>query len=181
MDVFDEAKRQYPILGSLGLAYKNNPGGGQGYLEFWPGEETGTPERPRPKEFPMGQAGVEVFNQSTRPIDIMGDVASHHLINQDPYVKQHYQQFEQSLTPQQQGRLTKQYLYAKANEGEQRPYQQWYRMSGLPAYFRGYAFQQWDRPEEMYTPQQMQRFDKMMEYLRGPAEGQAFSGARLGK
>lgn len=179
--LFDEAVRQYPIIGKQGLAYKYSPGGGPGVLEFWPGEETGTPEYQRPKEFPMGQAGVEVFNPKTRPIDILGDVASHHLINTDPVIKQHYEQFQQSLTPQQQARLTQQYLYAKKNDGEKRPYPVWAERSGLPAYFRGYAFQQWDRPEELYTPAQMQQFDKMMQYLRAPVDGQQFSGSTFGK
>lgn len=161
-----QAQSEFPILNKLGLLYKESPGRAQGFLEFWPGEETGTPMYPRPQDFPMGKAGVEVFDPNTRPIDIMGDVASHHLIQSDPVVKQHYQQFQQSMTPDQTRRLQKQYQHAQENEGEKRPFEQWKERTGLPGYFRGYAFKQWDKPEDMYTPAQMKKFDEMMQYLR---------------
>jgi hypothetical protein len=96
----------------------------------------------------------------------MGDVASHHLRYTDPVVKRAYDQFEQSLTPEQNARLKEQYQYAKKNEGETRPFDQWREHSGLPGYFRGYAFQQWDQPEQLYTPEQLKSFDAMMNYLR---------------
>lgn len=167
-DLWAQAQQQYPILSTLGMQFKMNPQPNRGFLEFWPGHETGTPEAPRPQEFPMGTAGLEVYDPNTRPIDILGDVTSHHLMNADPVIKNYYSAFEQSLTPQQQARLTQQYLYAKRNHGETRPYPEWYQMSGLPAYFRGYAFNQWDRPEELYTQPQMQQFDQMMNYLKQP-------------
>lgn len=181
-ELFAQAQAEYPVLQRLALGYKYNPGGGPGFLEFWPGDEAGTPEYPRPKEFSLGTPGVEVFNPKTRPIDIMGDIASHYLKDTDPIVKQHYQQFEQSLQPWQRERIQEQYAHAQSNEGEQRPFAQWYEHSGLPAYFRGYAFQQWERPEEMYTPEQMRRFDQMNQYLRQPIkpselrQGFKFSG-----
>jgi len=174
-DIWTQAQQQYPIIQSLGLQYKMNPQPNRGFLEFWPGQEIGTPDRPRPKEFPIGTAGLEVYDPTTRPIDILGDIVSHHLIDNDPVIKNYYSSFEKSLTPQQQARLTQQYLYAKndPHEPERRPYPEWYRMSGLPAYFRGYAFNQWDRPEEMYTLQQMQQFDQMMNYLKQPLKKKA--------
>lgn len=162
----EQAQAEYPILRGLGLGYKYNPGGGSGYLEFWPGDESGTPERPRPSEFPLGKAGVEVYDPTTRPIDIMGDVASHHLIYQDSTVAQTYQQFEQSLTAKQKQQLQKQYQHAQEHEGEQRPYDAWYQHSGLPGYFRGYAFQQWPNANELYTKDQLKLFDDLMQYLR---------------
>ena len=172
-DVWTQAQQQYPILSSLGLQFKMNPQPNRGFLEFWPGDEVGTPEYPRPQEFKPGIPGLEIYDTNTRPIDILGDVTSHHLINTDPTIKNYYSAFEKSLTPQQQSNLTQQYLYAKQHHNETRPYPQWYQMSGLPAYFRGDAFNQWDRPEQMYTPQQMQQFDQMMQYLKQPPNKQA--------
>ena len=166
-NLFRTAKEEYPILGDLDLGYKWNPGAHQGYLESWPEDEEGTPEYPRPKEFPLGTLGIEVFDPKTRPIDIMGDVASHFLKDSDPTVAQHYRRFEQSLTSEQRERLKEQYEHEKEKEGEKRPFEQWYEHSGLPGYFRGYAFMQWKDPEEMYTPGQMQDFDSMMRYFRG--------------
>lgn len=168
--VMQRAKQQFPILNGMDVGFKNNPGGGKGYLEFWPRDEIGTADAPRPREFPLGQIGVEVYDPTTRPIDIMGDVASHHLVHTDPVVGRTYRQFEESLTSEQQTRLRDQYQSAIKNEGEARPYEDWYQHSGLPAYFRGYAFQQWDKPEELYTPAQRRSFDHMMNYLRGQQE-----------
>lgn len=164
--LMQQAQAQYPILQGLGLQYKYNPGGGQGFLEFWPGDEPGTPTSPRPKEFKPGQLGLEVFDPKTRPIDILGDVVSHHLINTDPIVKDYYEQFKSSMTPEQQYRLRDQYQYAQKYEQERRPFAQWKERSGLPGYFRGYAFQQWENAEELYTPDQIKLFDAMTTYLK---------------
>ena len=135
-------------------------------MESWPAQEPGTPEHPRPREFPLGGLGLEVYDPKATPMDLMGDVTSHFLINNDPTVKQTYQDFITSMTPDQHRMLNEQYQYHQQNLGEQRPFEEWKEMTGLPAWLRGYAFRQWEHPEEMYTPEQMQAFDKMMDYLR---------------
>jgi hypothetical protein len=170
MDYFEEAtdplikqaKYLYPILAEQDIAYKRNPQKDRGFLEFWPGDEPGSPESPRPKEFPMGKMGVEIFDNRTRPIDILGDVVSHHLVKTDPELKRYYRVFEESLTEHQRDILKEQYEHAKTDEGEKRPYADWYKQSGLPGFFRGYAFQQWENAEPMYTERQRRMFDHMM-------------------
>jgi hypothetical protein len=169
LNLMQQAQEQYPILRGLGLGYKENFGGGIGYLETWPKDETGTPGSPRPKEFPMGTTGIEVYNPKTRPIDIMGDVASHYLIQTDPTVKAFYEQFQQSMTPRQRDIMKEQYQHARQNEGETRPYDIWHAQTGLPGYFRGYAFDQWGaNAKGMYTTKQIEMFDKMKKYLSEP-------------
>lgn len=163
--VINQAKTQYPILNTLDIQFKRNHQPDRGYLEFWPEDETGTAQQPRPKEFAHGKIGVEIYNENTRPIDILGDVVSHHLVKTDPTISMYYQKFEESLTDEQKDRLKEQYQHAKTNEGETRPFEQWYASTGLPAYFRGYAFQQWDQPEQLYTPGQRKMFDTMMQHL----------------
>lgn len=171
------AQQQYPILQGLDLGYKYNPGGGSGFLEFWPADETGTPSSPRPSEFPMGKPGVEVYDPKTRPIDVLGDIVSHHLIHTDPTIKHYYQQFQDSMTSDQHATLRDQYDYAQKNQNEQRPYDVWAEHSGIPSYFRGYPFQQWDKAEQMYTPDQLKMFDQMMMYLKSPAHTQTSVGS----
>lgn len=166
-NIVAQAKKEFPVLSGLDIMYKTTPKANSGFLEFWPGDESGTPEYPRPKEFPLGKAGVEIYDLNTRPIDVMGDVASHQLIYTDPKMKGYYQQFTQSMTPEQRARLQAQYEWAQKNENEQRPFEQWADRSGLPGYFRGYPFQQWDKADELYTPEQIKMFDEMMVYLRG--------------
>lgn len=168
--VYDEARKQYPILDTLGMQFKNNPGGGEGFLEFWPGDEEGDATHPRPKEFAPGKPGIEVYDPKTRPIDIIGDVASHYLAQSDPVVSKAYGDFEGSLSDAQRAKLQEQYAYAQQNEHEQRPYEDWYKASGLPAAFRGYTFQQWpqDFSDKFYSPEQKKALDGVLEYLRKP-------------
>lgn len=169
--VFDKASAEYPVLKSLGIGYTQSPGRSGAMLEFWPSDEPGSPDMPRPKSLPLGKPGVEVYSNKVRPIDIMGDVASHHMVNSDPVVSRTYQAFAKSLEPWQEQNLRNQYEYAKKNEGERRSYADWKERSGLPAYFRGYAFQQWgDQAAQYYTPQQLQLLDAMMGYLRKGAK-----------
>ena len=164
--LLDAAISQYPLLGSQGLQYKENYGGGKGFLEFWPPGEVGDDTAKRPEEFALDKPGVEIYDPKTRPIDVLGDVVSHHMINSDPTIKKSYGDFVNSLEPWQHQRLQEQYDHAKTNYGEARSFDEWKGASGLPAYFRGYPFQQWEKPEEMYTPSQMQHLDEMMGYLR---------------
>lgn len=170
---FEEAKKQYPILRNLDIGYTENPKENSGYLEFYPPAEAGTKENPRPKNLPLGKPGLEVYREDTRPVDILADVVSHHLVNSDPKVAAYYQQFQQSLTPAQNNRLEEQYKYAQEKEGETRPFEQWKTIAGLPAYFRGYAFKQWpdDFNKVAYTGDQKRMFDDMLGYLKDPKNG----------
>jgi hypothetical protein len=168
-DIFAQAKQQWPLLDRPDIAYKYTPRSGPNvpYLEAYPPGEAGDASAPRPSQFPMGQYGIEVYKPTTRPIDVLGDVVSHFLVNTDPVIKSYYENFQQSLTPEQQERLQSQYQHAVQNGGEKRPYATWLKMSGLPAYFRGYAFQQWPNAQKLYTPEQLKNFDAMMQYLSG--------------
>jgi hypothetical protein len=169
LGVLEQARKQYPILNDVPLAYKESPGAGNGrMLESWPPGEPGDEKYPRPKEFPIDQLGVENFSDKTRPIDILGDVVSHHLLKTDPTVQGIYSAFERSVTPSQEGLLKEQFKYAQQNLGEERDFDTWKEISGLPALFRGHPFQQWpnDFNERVYTPQQRQLLDKMMSYLQ---------------
>jgi hypothetical protein len=171
-NLLNQAQETFPLLKKYDIDYVETPQQGKGYLEFWPGDEEGTKDYPRPDSLKKGKPGLQVFDPSTRPIDVAGDIVSHHLINEDKTIKKHYADFKDSLTDDQKDRLKEQYQHAKDNEGETRSYKKWEEHSGLPAYFRGYAFQQWtkgrDDPAaaELYTPEQLDKFDDMLKYLK---------------
>ena len=180
--LLDQARQQYPILNNVDMHYKYSPekhSAKSGYLEFYPPDEIGTPAMPRP--FPTGKIGVEVYNPQTRPIDILGDVTSHHLVNgADPKLTQLYQQFSQSLDP---AMMQRRYAHAQANEGESRPFADWAKASGIPGMFRGYTFDQWPNAARMYTPQQLQILDQVRTHVgiapamkTLPRQGAQFSG-----
>jgi len=165
--LFEASKEQFPYLADKNLAFKYSPGSGRGFLEFYGPDEEGSPEYPRPKEIPMGQVGVEVFDPKTRPMDILADYVSHYGVEQDPYLKERYQQFISSFTPEQLQRLQEQYQYAQQHPDfkESRPYEQWAASSGIPAYFRGYTFDQWKDSQDIYTPQQLDLLNQVRQYL----------------
>ena len=164
----EQAQKEFPRLKELDLGYKYTPREDRGFIEFFPPDEPGSPEFPRPKELPIGKPGIEVYNPRTRPVDIAGDIASHWMVYNDPRMIDYYGRFRQSISPDQQERMRQQYDFYKKNYGETRPYEQWYETTGLPGYFRGYPFQQWE-PEEIeqaYTPQQKAILDEVLNYLR---------------
>jgi hypothetical protein len=169
-NAYEQALQQYPILRDQGVV--GGPGQHSQRLEFWPPYEPGPPDRPRPDFIPFDKPGVELGTGDVRPIDVLGDVVSHHMVNKDPVIKRYYERFAESLNDDQKQRLQEQYQFAQQNENETRPYDQWEEKSGLPAYFRGYAFQQWpdEFNQQAYTPEQRGHFDRMMNYLQGPQE-----------
>ncbi|HKJ73776.1 MAG TPA: hypothetical protein VKA19_06635, partial [Alphaproteobacteria bacterium] len=163
--VYREAASKYPILKNLGISAISTPKKDRGYLEFWPPNETGGSDYPRPNTLPMGKPGIEIYRNDTRPIDVLGDVVSHYLVGKDPTVTKAYDKFVSSMTPEQKSRLKDNYQWAKDHENEKRPYAEWAKTSGIPAYFRGYTFDQWKNAKKLYTPKQIKRLDKLRSYL----------------
>jgi hypothetical protein len=170
LNLLQQAQQQYPVLQGQNYGYVENFGGkGGGFLEHWAAGEGGAPDTPRPSQLPLDQMGLEIRNPKTRPIDVLGDIVSHNLVNTDPTIKTAYQNFQQSLTPAQHKLLAEQYQHSRRHEKEKRSFEDWKNTSGMPSLFRGYAFQQWPQKfnDRTYTPQQKQMFDQMMQYLRG--------------
>jgi hypothetical protein len=165
--LFERAKTDYPYLADKNIAFDYAPGKGRGFLEFYSPEETGSPEYPRPQNIPMGRVGVQVFDPKTRPIDILADYVSHYGVEKDPYLSERYQQFVQSFTPEQQQALQEQYAYYQQHPEykETRPYEEWLKASGMPAYFRGYTFDQWKDSQDAYTQQQLELLNQIKQYL----------------
>ena len=172
--LMDRARSEYPILNNYDYRYKYSEGRAPFMLEHWePGMSNSIPGVDRPPEFPNNKHGLEVFDPKTKPIDLLGDIVSHHMRNVDPTIKKNYQDFTNSLEPWQQDILHQQYDYAKKSYGENNDFDTWKDQAGLPAYFRGYPFQQWPKEatDEMYTQGQRDKLDSMMQYLRQPNIG----------
>ncbi|MBO0710398.1 MAG: hypothetical protein J2P47_03855 [Acetobacteraceae bacterium] len=170
---FEEAEFRWPFLRDIPHIYSQVPG--RTNLEAWPPLETGSPDYPRPRGLPQGYFGIEIFDRSIRPEDVLGDVVSHGLRFTDPTIAQIYDDFAASVTPEQEDRLREQYQWSIDNEGEQRSYTDWRELAGLPSFFRGYPFKQWGDSEEPpdaiwqrdYTAEQRELLDRMMRYLNG--------------
>lgn len=154
--LFETAQKEYPYLAGKDIAYKYSPKENAEYmLESYQGEDI--PEWAKGKT-----AAIEVFNPKTTPLDILGDYVSHYAVQQDPQLKAYYQQFQNLLDP---AAMQQRYQYHTQNLGEQRPYEQWAQMTGVPEMFRGYTFNQWENAKDLYTPQQLQVLDQVRKYL----------------
>jgi hypothetical protein len=172
MNIYEQAVQQYPVLKDFG--YTQSPPDNTGrQLEFWgPGDmgwDWGGQHYDRPSTLPPDKPGLEVLSNKARPIDLLGDAVSHHLVKTDPTLKNYYDTFKGSITPKQQDILQQQYQYDVTNSNEQRPFADWLDATGHPAMFRGYAFQQWpdEFNQQVYTPEQRKMFDEMMGHLKG--------------
>jgi hypothetical protein len=136
----------------------------------------GTTTKPYQMEFFQGTdktpAKIEIYNPNVTLDDLAGEVVSHQLVNTDSFLGHVYSKFKDSLTKDQMNRLQEQYQWAQNKEGETRPFEVWKTLTGLPAYFRGYLFNQW--PDEFnkkaYTPDQIDLFNNTRQYLQAPAE-----------
>lgn len=172
--LLDQAMTQFPRLSQYkgDLDYKYSPGKGDGMLEFY---GKGTED----SSFNKDKNAVEVFDPKTRPIDVAGDIVSHWLAKGgDPKLTEYYNTFKSSITPEQESHLHEMYDWDKTHEGEKRPYETWKDLVGLPGMFRGYAFDQWpDKAKQaLFTPEQRQSLDEMVNYLKTPPEGQPGDG-----
>ncbi|HDL64309.1 MAG TPA: hypothetical protein ENH12_02845 [Proteobacteria bacterium] len=165
--VVDQAIRKYPILSRYGLKGVVSLGAQPYKLEFWDLEDPGSAQEPRPKEIPLGSIGVQIFSEKVRPIDVLADVVSHYLRFHDPKIKAYYQEFVDSLTFAQKERLKVDYQWSRENEGTTEPYETWVKRVRLPAYFRGYTFNQWPGSftQKVFTPAQIDLFDQVRKYV----------------
>jgi hypothetical protein len=154
--LFETAQKEYPYLQGKDVAFKYSPQQNPEYmLEFYKGGDL--PEWAKGR-----QTAIEVFNPKTTPLDILGDYVSHYGVETDPKLQQLYQQFQSQLDPKA---MQERYQYHADNFGENRPYEQWYQMTGLPEIFRGYTFNQFENAKEMYSPEQLKTLDLVRSYL----------------
>lgn len=160
-----EVLRRYPALAPYisRFAFKASPTSKTGRsIEFY-----GKGER---DSFNPSRPAIELFGTKATARGVAGDIVSHYLARGvDPTLTKFYNDFRHTLTVAQHKQLLEQYAWAKAHEGERRSYQKWARTSGIPAYFRGYAFGQWPDAQRYYTKAQLGRFDEMVRYLAHPA------------
>jgi hypothetical protein len=170
------SEQQYPYLQDKNLRVAYNPDRKQGMLEFYPPQEVGSEQYPRPEQFPIDKFGVDIRSPMTRPIDVLGDYVSHYGIYTDPVLMASYKEIEKSLTGEQKDFLKRQYEDYKRGyfinesgdkvslgEKEKGTFEEWLDRSGLPGFYRGNIFNQWE--DKYYTPRQLELFKKAKQYL----------------
>ena len=123
----------------------------------------------RPKEIPIDKFGVQGFSRNLTPKDVLADYASHWATNPaNPSADKHlsglYQRFAETLDKH---KLMTQYQWAKEHANESRPFDQWAQQSGIPAAFRGYAFDQWPKEfnDKYYSSESRSVLDEVRKHL----------------
>lgn len=154
-------------------------------LEFWNPGDHGDKQYPRPAGIPMDQPGVQIISRDTKPSDVAADIVSHYLVNKDPKLKKMYGQFADTFkTPEGQKRLREDYEWEKKNASYPvGSFDQFAKMNRIPAYLRGYVFQQWpaDSYDKMYTPEQIKQLKAISQYVRGGKSDAAVPSGTIGR
>ena len=163
-NLWNVAQEKYPILKNFDVQYAYRPPdydpSVHGGIEFLSPDETD-----RFEGMPVGKIGIAVYDPNTTPLDILGDMVSHHMVNEDPTVKKVYDDFVKTLTPDQWAELRAEYAFENPSAketGETIP-QDWLDRVGYPSAFRGYLFNQW--PVDQYTGEQKELLDTLKPYL----------------
>ena len=163
-NLWNVAQEKYPILKNFDVQYAYRPPdydpSVHGGIEFLSPEET-----ERFEGMPVGKNGIAVYDPNITPLDILGDMVSHHMVNEDPTVKKVYDDFVKTLTPEQWAELRAEYSFENPNlkETDGTIPQDWLERVGYPSAFRGYLFNQW--PVDQYTGEQKQLLDTLKPYL----------------
>ena len=163
------AKKMYPILEGLEYDIVETPDkeGPYALEHFSPGEK-GSVKSPRPDGIPLDRYGLHVF-KTTKPEDIAGDIISHRLINDDPYLSKKYKEFKEVTSPEV---MKRRYEFHQKNLGEERAYDLWAETTGFPELLRGHVFNQF--PEEakdsLYTDEQKRILEDIKTRVTQPKE-----------
>jgi hypothetical protein len=163
------AKKMYPILEGLEYDIVETPDeeGPYALEHFSPGEK-GSVKSPRPDGIPLDRYGLHVF-KTTKPEDIAGDIISHRLVNDDPYLSKKYKEFKEATSPEV---MERRYEIHQKNLGEERAYDLWAETTGFPELLRGHVFNQF--PEEakdsLYTDEQKRILEDIKTRVTQPKE-----------
>jgi hypothetical protein len=128
---------EYPRLKGLNWGVIDAPrrDGHPGPIEFFHPQE---PSNARP-----GSPTVEIYDKNFWPNEkalqqgIFGDML-HYMPDADPEFARARESFMDSMTPDQLAVDKRAYERAKAEYGESRPFEDWFRVSRLDGYLRGY-------------------------------------------
>jgi len=169
----EQVYADYPGLRKYGFQFRDSPTPSTDgrKLEFYPPGESESPFPDKTKP------GIERFDPSMGKGDILGDMM-HFLPGADKNIGALRQQFQQSISPEQQDKWLRGDYQAQVKSGVFRDnvpsYEQWLQKQGGDAFFRGYLSNQY--PREAYTPEQAKIFDQLSGYLKDSGSAPQMGG-----
>lgn len=155
---YSEAAKTYPFLRNHDMAYMATPRANEGFAETWPAGETGTPDRPRPNQFPIERPGIQVFKpKQFSSNDIAGEA-----LHIDPVVARVQQKLAPTLSQDQWAELRQQPDY-EMGDGDTKQREN----SAIAAAVRGYAVKQWPQEaiDRFWKPDQRAVLDGLTRYM----------------
>ncbi len=158
-----KAAKDYPFISQHNPMVFMGADPSRDYAETWPTMEEGGPDRPRPKNLPLGRVGVEVF----RPDSFGASDLAAELLHVDPVANTTRAQMLKMLTPAQIARLKQEARDYQSTldrgQGEESAMR-----NAMDSALRGYAMQQWPAEANQamgYTPAQLQMLDALKRYV----------------
>jgi hypothetical protein len=144
---------------------------GSGDIEFY-GE--GERDNPKPEKMTMAilnKASWDKLSKEEQEQAIVGEKL-HGLTDVDEKYAQMRREFKSTLTPQQKAVDKRVYDELVKSGQEERSFEDWFEVSRLDAYIRGYIApdrnDEW-RKQGVYTPEQKNKLDKINEYINSPS------------
>jgi hypothetical protein len=169
-ELLTKANETYPFLQRHNPAVIVNEGGGKGFAEAYPKDETGTPLEgggfSRPKELPMGRIGIEIYKpEQFSHHDLAGEV-----LHDDPYANQTRDQLSKMWSKEQLPLLKEMALDYQATLDEGRPEADAIQ-NATDSAMRGYVVNQWPTENNQrlaYRPEQMKLLNNLQNYMATP-------------
>lgn len=167
--ILADAQRDFPFINKHNPHIKVSPGTDRNYAETFGPDEEGSKEFPRPKEFPYGATGIEVYKpEQFTPADYAAE-----FLHVDPFANKTREQMIRLYTPEQRELMKRGGDYQETiarNLGERKALE-----NATDALLRAYSVQnhpshQWHK-DELYdlnfTPEQLKVLDNLKTYVEG--------------
>ena len=156
--VLSRIKEEYPMFSNIVVRDLRDQGISDGRrMEYYSSEDS-----------PTGEKMIDIFDPELQGEELQNAIVGEFL-HSAPELSKEFDDLRSLLqnlkTPQQHQDDLYRYEYAKENFGEERPFEKWLDVSGLDAFIRGYAVNQWE--PEYYTDAQKIVIDQMMRIVKG--------------
>lgn len=156
-----ESTNKYPFIKQYLPHVKFNPRENAGYAETFGPDEEGAGEFMRPKEFPMGTTGIEVY----RPDKFSAQDYAAEFLHVDPRAHRTREQMLKTFTPQQRDIMQHEPDYTYSIETHLSPERA--MQNATDAVMRGYVMGQWPKEaldEFKFTDEQRGYLDELKNY-----------------
>lgn len=146
-EIQKDAERDYKFLQNHDLNVLVSPKENAGFAETYPKGETGSPEEPRPNQFPIDQIGIEI----RRPDKFTKHDLAAEVLHDDPVANRTREELKASFTPEQLDALKRtagDYQFTIA-EGPKKGIEERAINNATDSLLRAYTVGQWESMQKV--------------------------------